>query len=334
MKISEMIKEIRHNVDMTQDELAQTLYVTRQAVSRWENGDTTPSPETLKQISKIFGISLDRLLETYPDSDNAAGEINANRFIGFAEIYENSRPTVPTHAVDIIIDYLGKEPETVIDLGCGTGLSTSVWENRCGNIIGVDPSDDMLNIAKAKSNGSVSFINAYSDNTGLPDNIADVVFCSQAFHWMNPASTLAEVNRILKDGGVFAAADCDCPPVCGADAEIAYMNLFNKVRVIEEEKKEICKTFHRWDKKKHLKNMIECGYFKYCREVVFDSIENCDVERFLSLAQSQGGLQTILKLAPELIENDYLSFQRKIYKIFDMELDKVIFCYRMRIGIK
>ncbi len=334
MKINEMIKEIRHNVNMTQDELAQTLYVTRQAVSRWENSETTPGLDTLKLISRLSGISLDQMLETVRETDNAAGEINADRFTGFADIYENSRPAVPAHAVDIITDYLERTPETVVDLGCGTGLSTKAWENRCGRIIGIDPSEDMLKIARAKANSDTSFIKAYSDNTGLPDNSTDVVFCSQSFHWMNPADTLAEVNRILKAGGLFAAADCDWPPVCGADAEIAYMILFNKVRVIEEENKQIRETFHRWDKNKHLKNIIESGYFRYCREVVFDSSEKCGAERFLSLAQSQGGLQTILKLAPELIEKDYLDFQRAIYKIFDKRPDKIIFCYRMRIGIK
>lgn len=332
--ISEIIKEIRQNVNMTQDEMAQALFVTRQAVSRWENGDTTPNLETLKQISKMFGVSLNRLLAADRNTDNLTAEINADRFIGFADIYENSRPTVPAHAIEIITDYFGKTPETVVDLGCGTGLSTRAWENKCGKVIGIEPSEDMLNIAKAKSNSTTSFVKSYSDNTGLPDNSADIVFCSQAFHWMNPYDTLSEANRILRKGGIFAAVDCDWPPVCNANAEIAYMNLFNKVRIIEEENKEICKTFHRWDKNNHLKNMIESGYFKYCREIVFDNSEECNVERFLALAQSQGGLQTVLKHSPELIENDYINFQKAIYKSFDTGINKVSFCYRMRIGIK
>lgn len=332
MTISEIIKEIRHNVNMTQDEMAQTLFVTRQAVSRWENGDTTPNLETLKQISKIFGVSLERLLATTQNADNTVAEINADRFIGFADIYENSRPTVPAHAIEIITDYLGRIPETVVDLGCGTGLSTRAWESKCERIIGIDPSEDMLAVAKVKSNNT-EFIKAYSDKTGLPDNSVDVVFCSQSFHWMNPTDTLSETNRILKKDGIFVAVDCDWPPVCNANTEIAYMNLFNKVRVIEEENKEICKTFHRWDKNNHLKNIIESGYFRYCREIVFDNIEECDVERFLALAQSQGGLQTILKHSPELIENDYMNFQKAVYKSFE-GIDKIRFCYRMRIGIK
>ena len=333
MTTAEIIKEIRHNVNMTQDEMAQALFVTRQAVSRWENGDTTPNLETLKQISKMFGVSLEYLLSTIQHADNITAEINADRFAGFAEIYDNSRPTVPAHSIEIITDYLGRTPETVVDLGCGTGLSTRAWKNKCSRIIGIDPSDDMLAVAKSKSDSNTEFIKAYSDKTGLPDNSVDVVFCSQSFHWMNPTDTLTEVNRILKKDGIFAAVDCDWPPVCNTNTEIAYMNLFNKVRVIEEENKEICKTFHRWDKNKHLKNIIESGYFRYCREIVFDNAEKCDVERFLALAQSQGGLQTILKRAPKLIENDYMNFQKAVYKSFD-SISEIRFCYRMRIGIK
>lgn len=332
--IGEIIREIRQNVNMTQDEMAQALYVTRQAVSRWENGETTPNIETLKQISKMFGVSLNRLLATAQSTNDPAAEINADRFIGFADVYENSRPTVPAHAIEIITDYLGKTPDTVVDMGCGTGLSTRAWEDKCGKVIGIEPSEDMLNIAKTKSSGSASFVKAYSDNTGLPDNSADVVFCSQSFHWMNPQDTLSEVDRILKKSGIFAAVDCDWPPVCNANAEIAYMNLFNKVRVIEEGNKDIRETFHRWDKNKHLKNLIESGYFKYCREIVFDYCEECSIERFLALAQSQGGLQTILRLSPELIEKDYLNFQKAVYRSFSEGINKVSFCYRMRIGIK
>ena len=47
---------------MTQEELAEKVYVTRQAVSRWENGDTVPNTETLKVLSKFYGVSINTLL--------------------------------------------------------------------------------------------------------------------------------------------------------------------------------------------------------------------------------------------------------------------------------
>ena len=47
---------------MSQDALAEKVHVTRQAVSRWENGDTIPNTETLKLLSKLFDVSINTLL--------------------------------------------------------------------------------------------------------------------------------------------------------------------------------------------------------------------------------------------------------------------------------
>ena len=46
----------------SQDDLAEKVFVTRQAVSRWENGETVPNTETLKQLSKLFNVSINTLL--------------------------------------------------------------------------------------------------------------------------------------------------------------------------------------------------------------------------------------------------------------------------------
>lgn len=47
---------------LSQDELAKKVMVTRQAVSRWENGETIPNTETLKLLSKEFNVSINTLL--------------------------------------------------------------------------------------------------------------------------------------------------------------------------------------------------------------------------------------------------------------------------------
>ena len=94
-------------------------------------------------------------------------KINADRFSGFAGLYENVRPSVPDTACNILIDYLGKKPDTVVDLGCGTGLSTVVWEDKSEQIIGIDPSEDMLAEAKSKGNGHISFYQGFSDDTAF-----------------------------------------------------------------------------------------------------------------------------------------------------------------------
>lgn len=325
---------IRRKHNLTQNQMAEKLFVTRQAVSRWERGETVPNIETLRLISRIFNISINSLVDKKLLNSIQNDKINADRFLGFASLYENNRPIVPEKACNFILNYLEKKPDVIVDLGCGTGLSTMVWKNNSNRVIGIDPSTDMLTVANKKSSENIEFKQAYSDKTNLPDNFADIVVCSQSFHWMNPSETLNEINRILKTDGVFATIDCDWPPVCNWKAESAYSLLLNKVRMIETENSDVGKTFQRWDKQKHLNNIRESGYFRYCREIVFENKEKCNAERYIGIAFSQGGLQTILKTNPELIKNDIQHFEHTIRTVLgDNEFD-ITFCYRMRIGIK
>ena len=62
METKEIILELRNKAGLSQDELAEKVFVTRQAVSRWENGETTPNTETLKLLSKLFDVSINTLL--------------------------------------------------------------------------------------------------------------------------------------------------------------------------------------------------------------------------------------------------------------------------------
>ena len=62
METKDVIFELRTKKGLSQDELAEKVFVTRQAVSRWENGETTPNTETLKLLSKVFDVSINTIL--------------------------------------------------------------------------------------------------------------------------------------------------------------------------------------------------------------------------------------------------------------------------------
>ena len=62
MEFHEKLQELRKNRGLTQEELAESLYVSRTAISKWESGRGLPSIDSLKAISKFFAISLDELL--------------------------------------------------------------------------------------------------------------------------------------------------------------------------------------------------------------------------------------------------------------------------------
>ena len=62
MDTKDVIFQLRTQKGLSQDELAEKLFVTRQAVSRWETGETTPNTETLKLLSAFFDVSINTLL--------------------------------------------------------------------------------------------------------------------------------------------------------------------------------------------------------------------------------------------------------------------------------
>lgn len=263
-------------------------------------------------------------------------QINADRFTGFADVYDKARPKCPEKVKNIILKYLGHSPSMVVDIGCGTGLSTFIWSGISKEVIGIEPSTDMLNIAIQNSDGveNVRFVSGFSDKTGLEDNSIDIVTCSQSFHWMNPETTLNEVSRILKDKGIFAIYDCDWPPVFNWEVEKEYNCLFEKVKEFETVKPELKNSFKSWPKDKHLHNIMSCGKFQYVREVVFSNSEECDAQRFIAIALSQGGLQSILKAGISEFEPYLNKFKERVNSILGNKNITIDFCYRMRIGVK
>lgn len=128
------------------------------------------------------------------------------RFTGLAQIYAKARPTYPREAIDFIVSKCSlNESSYLVDVGCGTGISSRLFAERGIPTIGVDPNDDMRQEAidenKRQRSEWLTFINGSSEKTGLEDGVADVVLAAQAFHWFKPEPTLKEFVRILKPRG-------------------------------------------------------------------------------------------------------------------------------------
>ena len=62
MEAKDVLRSLRKERGLSQEELAEKIFVTRQAVSRWETGETLPTPETLQLLSALYDVSINTLL--------------------------------------------------------------------------------------------------------------------------------------------------------------------------------------------------------------------------------------------------------------------------------
>jgi SAM-dependent methyltransferase len=220
---------------------------------------------------------------------------------GAAQEYDAVRPHPPEALLDILTQLAEVErPRLVVDLGSGTGLSTLVWVERADDIIGVEPNDDMRAQAEGEAQrhaqralggthvGNVRFVAGVSSATGLPDECADIVTASQALHWMEPESTFAEVARVLRPGGVFAAYDYDWPPTINVEVELAYAAFMERLAAARHAAlaagRDLEAGLARTPKREQLTRMRQSGRFCLVKEVLVDSIDQGDAERIARLA--------------------------------------------------
>lgn len=87
MNLSEKIIEIREENNLTQDEMAKKIFVTRQAISKWERGISYPSLDVLRLISKEFKISMNNLLDVSENEKNKEYKPIGFKHYGFIILY-------------------------------------------------------------------------------------------------------------------------------------------------------------------------------------------------------------------------------------------------------
>ena len=260
---------------------------------------------------------------------NHVKQENIDRWSGFADIYVSSRPVPPQIITKSVLTYLAAPPQTVVDLGSGTGLSTAIWKDIAQNVIGIEPNDDMRNAAGSNAAENIVYQKGVANQTGLPADSADVVTISQAFHWMDIPSTLDEVFRILKPNGVLAIYDCDWPPSIDWVMEQEYYALQRK-----------CDSFNfaqkthavRNDKHTYIEQLNAFGKFRFVKEIVCHSVEPCTPERMIGIALSQGAVQDALK-AGAPVQEDIDAFCGVVNERCGENFD-IVLSYRLRLAVK
>jgi SAM-dependent methyltransferase len=264
---------------------------------------------------------------------------NLDRFSGFADLYDRYRPTPPPELSPLLgmqAGLNGQLPALVVDLGSGTGLSTRYWLGLAKRVIGIEPNDDMRRQAITLSEGQegIEYLKGLSSATGLPDGCADIVTACQALHWMEPEPTFAEIARILRPGGVFAAVDNDWPPVVGWEAEQASYDYRRVERAVHEQHPGYDGHIRSWAKPGHLDRMEKSGRFGFVREMMLHKIEPGNAERMIGLELSQGSTQSLLRNGLTEEQIGFTPFRRKWEALLGSEMRPFYFTYRIRLGVK
>src|SRR5438445_1894341 len=125
-----------------------------------------------------------------------------DHFSGHAAIYRDARPTYPPELFAWLAQQ-APDRDLAWDVGCGNGQATLALAEYFAYVIGTDPSANQIAGAAARAN--IDYRVEPGERSSLADASASLVTVAQALHWFDFEPFYAEVRRVLKPGGVFAA---------------------------------------------------------------------------------------------------------------------------------
>jgi len=213
---------------------------------------------------------------------------------GFAAHYDRYRPQPPSALVDLLPPLAGVDrPGLVVDLGCGTGLSTRVWADRAEEVVGVEPNDAMREYAEQATGApNVRYVGASAYETGLAAAAADLVTAAQSLQWMRPERVFPEIRRILRPGGVFCAYEYVRLQTPVWEPEAVWREARRRTGELREARG-LDEGIERWPVS--TARLEESGVFRHVRELALHGVESGDGARLLGFAFSEGSLRTLLE---------------------------------------
>lgn len=145
-------------------------------------------------------------------SNTVSASLDVNPFVGEGGAYESVRPAYPDEAVAALIDAArrarsenmpGRDgPLRAADIGAGTGKMSELLARAGFLVDAVEPSEAMR--AQASSVDGVTWHDGLAEETGLTNDLYDIVVFAQSWHWMDPERAGLEAARILAPGGALA----------------------------------------------------------------------------------------------------------------------------------
>ena len=124
-------------------------------------------------------------------------------FGGLAAHYRAGRIGYSSDLYNALLGYGLKPKMRVVDVGCGTGLASLPLVENEYSVVGVDPSEPMLAIARQEA-PQADFVVGSAEKLPINDGVADAIISAQVFHQVDREAALREVKRVLRPGGIVA----------------------------------------------------------------------------------------------------------------------------------
>ena len=125
------------------------------------------------------------------------GNARAHGFGALAADYHRLRPGPPVDAVEWLVDASGGK---ALELGAGTGHFTAQLSGRMNDVFVIEP-DHRMRLVLTDYCPGIQILDGRAEQIPLPDDSVDAVYAMNAWHWFDPATTGAEIARVLRPGG-------------------------------------------------------------------------------------------------------------------------------------
>jgi SAM-dependent methyltransferase len=130
--------------------------------------------------------------------------MRARSFGPAAAVYDRVRPPYPVEAVECALRPAGAAPLRVLDIGAGTGILTRLLLSLGHTLTAVEPDPDMLR-RLGETAPAARALTGRAESIPLDDASVDAAMAGQAYHWFDREPAHAELARVIRRGGVFAA---------------------------------------------------------------------------------------------------------------------------------
>lgn len=129
--------------------------------------------------------------------------VSSGGFGGQAKQYQAGRKGVPEFVLDSLWSRLKIQTPRLLDVGCGTGITTHQLAPRCAHVTGVDISERMLAIGGRIYDPRITYRVAAANALPFDGASFDIVAAFSAFHWFPQPSSTREMRRVLKPSGML-----------------------------------------------------------------------------------------------------------------------------------